>query len=69
MDAESRASTSVPEVEKAAASLVSPERLADYFAIVGLNDELKPLDAGYDCKCQFFFNMWTIKSPTRKIHH
>ena len=28
----------------------SSERLADYFAIVGLNDELKPLDNGCDCK-------------------
>ena len=37
-----------PEVEKAIAE--SNERLADYFAIVGLNEELKPLDAGYDCK-------------------
>lgn len=25
------------------------ERLADYFAVVGLPDELKPLDNGYDC--------------------
>ena len=46
-----------PEVEKALAG--NNECLADYFAIVGLNDELKPLDAGYDCKCNF------LKIPTR----
>ena len=29
---------------------VDSERLADYFAIVGLAEELRPIDNGYDRK-------------------
>lgn len=31
-------------------NLAKEDRLADYFAIVGLSEDLKPLDVGYDCK-------------------
>ena len=31
-------------------TLAKEDRLADYFAIVGLSVDLKPLDVGYDCK-------------------
>ena len=34
----------------------SNERLADYFAIVGLSEELRPLDYGYDRKSLIFFH-------------
>ena len=43
----------------------SNERLADYFAIVGLPDELRPLDYGYDCK---YLTSCRTLSLTFKFH-
>jgi len=45
--------------------MVYEPKLADYFAIVGLDDETHPIDGGAECKLNFQTIFWFLSNCCR----